>query len=159
MNQALTTAIAAMRNAVDHERPTMFWGEAMKHVEVLLQHVHLPSVAEEHLAAAQMAIAENRLQSAAQHLQKALISLGVRSGERVVQMADLLDAFDQALSVRPFLWLEIGYNRVTDWMVTIYDKAGGTERVLVQVGGFGPEETSQRAARQLQALIKEEHHD
>lgn len=79
--------------------------------------------------------------------------------ERVVRLADLLDAFDQALSVRPFLWLEIGYNRVSDWMITIYDKAGGTERVLVQVSGLSADETSQQAARQLQALLKEENHD
>ncbi|MFJ2713449.1 hypothetical protein ACIOZM_21585 [Pseudomonas sp. NPDC087346] len=81
------------------------------------------------------------------------------TSEHVIRLADFLDAFDQALSVRPFLWLEIGYNRVSDWMITIYDKAGGTERVLVQVSGMGAEETSQRAARQLQALLKEENHD
>ncbi|AZE47177.1 hypothetical protein C4K04_1487 [Pseudomonas chlororaphis] len=39
MNQPLTTAIAAMRDAVNHESPTMFWGEAMKHVSLLLKHI------------------------------------------------------------------------------------------------------------------------
>lgn len=39
-----------------------------------------------------------------------------RSGSR-----DLLDAFDEALNVRPHLLFEIGYTRPTDWMVHIWD--------------------------------------
>ncbi|WP_025132173.1 hypothetical protein [Pseudomonas sp. PH1b] len=39
MNPSLVTAIAALRDAVSHESPTMFWGEAMKHVSLLLIHI------------------------------------------------------------------------------------------------------------------------
>ncbi|MDP3847553.1 MAG: hypothetical protein Q8R10_14135 [Pseudomonas sp.] len=39
MSNPLGTAIAALRDAVASERPTMFWDEAMKHVAVLLEHV------------------------------------------------------------------------------------------------------------------------
>ncbi|NMX64732.1 hypothetical protein [Pseudomonas sp. WS 5079] len=40
MSQSLTIAIAAMRDAVEHDSPTMFWGEAMTHVAVLLEHIN-----------------------------------------------------------------------------------------------------------------------
>lgn len=36
----------------------------------------------------------------------------------------LLDAFDDALNVRPHLLIEIGYTRPTDWMVHIWDATG-----------------------------------
>jgi hypothetical protein len=36
----------------------------------------------------------------------------------------LLDAFDNALNMRPHLLLEIGYTRPTDWMVHIWDATG-----------------------------------
>ena len=39
MSQSLTAAIKAMRHAVEHETPTLFWGEAMTHVSLLLKHI------------------------------------------------------------------------------------------------------------------------
>lgn len=39
MSQSLTLAIKALRHAVEHESPTMFWAEAMEHVSLLLKHI------------------------------------------------------------------------------------------------------------------------
>lgn len=39
MSQSLTVAIQALRHAVEHESPTLFWAEAMKHVSLLLKHI------------------------------------------------------------------------------------------------------------------------
>ncbi len=39
---------------------------------------------------------------------------------------DLLNIFDEALNVRPHLSIEIGYTRVTDWMVHIWDHRCGS---------------------------------
>lgn len=83
-----------------------------------------------------------------------MIALDIRTGERVVRQAELLDAFDQAHAVMPFLWLEIGYNRISDWLVTVADKSGGVERVVVQVGGLGADETCRMAAQQLRQLLE-----
>lgn len=38
-NELLEKAVAAMREAVQSDTPTMFWAEAMEHVAVLLEHV------------------------------------------------------------------------------------------------------------------------
>lgn len=160
MNQPLVNAIAAMRDAVNHERPTMFWDEAMKHVAVLLNHVQQPLGATAVLTSVRASIAEGRLLEAAQHLDQVLLHLQAQSSEHVMHLADLLVAFDSALSVKPFLWLEIGYNRVVGWMVTVYDKAGGTERVIVQVQSHQhASDAIVEAAQQLLAHIKEESHD
>lgn len=154
MNQSLDSSIEVLQDAVWTELPTMSWADAMKHVSTVLEHVHRPSVASEHLSSASTAIAENRFHDAGRHLQRALISLDVRTGERVVRQAELLDAFDQTLAVMPFLWLEIGYNRISDWTVTVYDKAGGAERVALQVSGLGADETCRRAAQQLRQILE-----
>ncbi|WP_371356140.1 hypothetical protein ACA087_06595 [Pseudomonas chlororaphis] len=158
MNQALTTAIAAMRDAVDHERPTMFWGEAMTHVAVLLEHVQQPSSATVALTVTRTLITEGRLLEATQHLDQVLLSLQAQCSEHVIHLADLLVAYETALLVNPFLWLEIGSNRVVGWMVTVYDKSGGTERVVVQVQDHKACDVCTEAAQKLQALIKEESH-
>jgi len=42
----------------------------------------------------------------------------------------LIAAFDNLLNVKPHLIFEIGYTRVTDWMVHLYDKSGGVENKL-----------------------------
>lgn len=41
-----------------------------------------------------------------------------------VPCISLLAAFDDALNVRPHLVFEIGYTRVTDWMVHVWDSTG-----------------------------------
>lgn len=158
MSQPLITAIAAMRDAVEHESPTMFWGEAMKHVAVLLEHVQNSSSATESLQAVRIATAEGRLPEAVQHLHQVLHCLHAQTSEHVIRLADLLVAYEAALLAKPFLWLEIGYNRVSGWMITVYDKADGIERIVVQVEGLRTDDTCQSAAQGLQALIKEEHH-
>ncbi|UZE21818.1 hypothetical protein LOY67_17380 [Pseudomonas sp. B21-056] len=159
MSLSLNASIEALQDAVWAELPTMSWADAMKHVSTVLEHVHRPSVPAEHLSAASAAIAESRFYDAGRHLRRALIALDIRTGERVVRQAELLDAFDQAHAVMPFLWLEIGYNRVSDWAVTVYDKAGGTERVVVQSSGLGADETCGRAAQQLRQLLEEKTND
>lgn len=158
-NEPLEKAVAAMRGAVQSDTPTMFWAEAMKHVSVLLEHFQPPSNATDSIQLARVAISESRLIEAAEHLQGVLHCLHAQTGERVVRLSDLLVNFDAALMVKPFLWLEIGFNRVSGWLITIYDKAGGFERVVVQVGGVRTDDACQSAANQLQALIKEESHD
>jgi hypothetical protein len=152
MSAALITAIEAMRDAVEHESPTMFWGEAMRHVAVLLEHVQHSSSATESLQAVRIATAEDPLSEAVQS------RLHTQTSAHVICLANLLVAYEAMLLVKPFLWLEIGCNRVTGWMATIYDKAGGTERVVVQSAGLRADDTCQFAAQQLRALIKEEHH-
>jgi len=160
MNQPLANAIAAMGDAVNHEQPTMFWGEAMKHVRVLLEHLQTPLGASAALTSTRISIAEGRPLEAVQHLDQVLLHLQAQSSEHVIHLADLLVAFESALSVKPFLWLEIGYNRVSGWMVTVYDKAAGTERVIVQVQSYqSAGDASIEAAQQLLAHIKEESHD
>jgi hypothetical protein len=52
MSQYLDSSIEALQDAVWCELPTMSWADAMKHVAVVLEHVHLPSVASDHLASA-----------------------------------------------------------------------------------------------------------
>lgn len=42
----------------------------------------------------------------------------------------LIAALDNLLGVKPHLIFEIGYTRVTDWMVHLYDKSGGVENKL-----------------------------
>ncbi len=159
MSQSLTTAIATMRDAVEHDSPTMFWAEAMQHVSVLLEHVQTSSSATESLHSARVATTEGRLPDAMQHLHQVLHCLHAQTSEHVIRLSDLLVAYEAALLVKPFLWVEIGYNRVSGWMVTVYDKADGIERIVVQVEGLRTDDTCQTAARQLQDLIKEEHHD
>ncbi len=159
MSQSLNASIEALQDAVWTELPTMSWKDAMNHVSTVLEYVHRPSAPAEHLAAASAAIAESRFYDAGRHLRRALIALDIRSGERVVRQAELLDAFDQAHALMPFLWLEIGYNRVSDWLVTVADRAGGAERVIVQVGGLGADETCRRAAEQLRQILKDKNND
>ncbi len=38
--------------------------------------------------------------------------------------ADLFSVFDECLNRHPFLLIEVGYNRLTDWMVTIWNARG-----------------------------------
>lgn len=43
-----------------------------------------------------------------------------------VLFSELLAAFDDALNQNPFLWIEIGYTRPTDWMVHVWDRTRKT---------------------------------
>ena len=47
-SELLGKAVAAMREAVQSDTPTMFWAEAMGHVAVLLEHVQKTSSASVH---------------------------------------------------------------------------------------------------------------
>lgn len=155
MNHALDVSIKALRAAVESETPTLFWQETMTHVAVLLDHAERVPNSSRALEAAHAAIAEARFPDAIQHLQQVINCLHAECSEHVTRLADLVTAFDAALSLRPFLWLEIGFNRVVGWMITVYDKTGGVERVVVQAQGAGADETCQWATLHLQALIKE----
>lgn len=68
MSHALDVSIKALRAAVDCNVPSLFWGEAMKHVAVLLKHVEQVPDSSQALEAAHTAIAEERLPDAIQHL-------------------------------------------------------------------------------------------
>lgn len=158
MSQVLEVAINKLQTAVQCETPTMFWQEAMQHVAVLLEHVQQVPDSSQALEAAHVAIAEDRLPDAIQHLHQVMNCLHAECSEHVIQLAGLLVAFDAALEVKPFLWLEIGFNRVSGWMVTVYDKADGVERVVAQANGLRADDTFQWATLHLQALIKESDH-
>lgn len=158
MNHALDVSIKTLRAAVDCKVPSLFWQEAMEHVAVLLDHVEQVPDSSQALEAAHAAIAEDRLPDAIQHLHQVMKYLHAECSEHVIQLAGLVTAFDAALNLRPFLWLEIGFNRVGGWMVTVYDKAGGVERVVAQAQGVNADETCEWATLHLQALIKEISH-
>lgn len=159
MNQALDVAIHKLKTAVQCETSTMFWQETMRHVAVLLEHVQQVPDSSQALEAAHVAIAEERLPDAIQHLHQVINCLRAECSDHVIQLAGLLVAFDAALELKPFLRLEIGVNGVSGWMVTVYDKAGGVERVVAQTKGLRADDTCQWAALHLQALIKESDHD
>lgn len=158
MNHALDVSIKTLRAAVDCKVPSLFWQEAMMHVAVLLDHVEQVPDSSQALEAARAAIAEDRLPDAIQHLNQVMKYLHAECSEHVTQLAGLLVAFDAALERLPFLWLEIGFNRVSGWLITVYDKAGGLERVVVQAAGLCANGTCQWATLHLQALIKESSH-
>lgn len=158
MNHALDVSIKTLRAAVDCKVPSLFWQEAMMHVAVLLDHVEQVPDSSQALEAAHMAIAEDRLQDAVQHLHLVVKYLHAECSKHVTQLAGLLVAFDAALERLPFLWLEIGFNRISGWMITVYDKAGGVERVVVQALGLYADDVCQWATLHLQALIKESSH-
>ncbi|GFM85382.1 hypothetical protein PSCICO_07810 [Pseudomonas cichorii] len=158
MNQALKTSIDTLTTAVRSETPTIFWQEAMEHVAVLLEHVRGSSNATDSIKLTRAATSEGRFSDAADHLDQVLHSLQALAGAHVVPLSDLLVDFEAALMIKPFLWLEIGFNRVSGWMITVYDKQGGFERVVVQEHDLKIDDTCRSASLQLQALIKEEHH-
>jgi hypothetical protein len=58
------------------------------------------------------------------HLLKLLEGGTILDCERQTADAELLAVFDECLNVRPHLLIEIGYNRVMDWMVTVWDASG-----------------------------------
>ena len=158
MSQVLDVAITKLKTAAESEVPTMFWQEAMACVSVLLDHVEQIPDSSQALEAAHTAIAENRLPDAVQHLHQVMKYLHAECSEHVTQLAGLLVAFDTALERLPFLWLEIGFNRISGWMITVYDKADGVERVVVQALGLRADDACQWATLHLQALIKESNH-
>lgn len=157
MNPSLDQALLVMREAVQHEAPTMFWAEAMGHVSVILE-CFAQSSALDPMQAARSAIADGRYGVAIEHLQQVLTHLAAQSSEHVIQLADLLVAFEKALNHLPFLWLEIGFNRISGWMVTVYDKSNGIERIVVQVEGLDTYQTCHTAAHNLRKLVPGELH-
>ncbi|WP_449103662.1 hypothetical protein [Pseudomonas veronii] len=158
MTGSFDIAVKKLEEASKSDAPTMFWQEAMQHVAVLLEHVQQVPDSSQALEAAHAAIAEDRLPDAIQHLHQVINCLHAECSEHVIQLAGLLVAFDAALELQPFLWMEIGFNRVSGWMITVYDKAGGVERVVAQANGLRADDTCQWATLHLQALIKESDH-
>jgi hypothetical protein len=67
-----------------------------------------------------------------------------------------LAAFDDALNVRPHLVIEIGYTRVTDWMVHVWDSTGvgiGAAPKIVTTQAHDRDEAMTRAALALRDLF------
>lgn len=71
----------------------------------------------------------------------------------------LLDAFDDALNVRPHLLIEIGYTRPTDWMVHIWDATGvgiaAAPKIIISAQDVSRAGVCREAAEQLRAKIAE----
>lgn len=68
---------------------------------------------------------------------------------------DLFEEFERALLVRPHLLLEIGFNRVTDWMVHIYDATGvGIKAavMIIETHHCDREDAMRLAAKQLATM-------
>lgn len=110
------------------------------------------------LADARQAIATGSVGSALCDLYRVILHLQAQQSPHVIALAELLLNFDEALNSKPFLWLEIGFNRISGWMVTIYDKAGGNERVIVQVEGLRTDDTCNCAAHSLNRILEEQPH-
>ncbi|MGF6098867.1 hypothetical protein [Pseudomonas sp. 18175] len=155
MNRTLYASIKALRAAVESETQTLLWRETQQHVAVLLDHVQQVPDSSLVLEAAHTAIAEDRLPDAIEHLRVVMNCLHAECSDHVIQLDGLLEAFDEALKLKPFLRLEIGFNRVSGWLITVYDKSGGVERVAVQTQGLRADDTCQWTTLHLQAFAKE----
>jgi len=50
----------------------------------------------------------------------------------------LFSVFEECLNVRPHLLMEVGYNRITDWMIHVYDATGvgiaNAEKIIATQG-------------------------
>jgi hypothetical protein len=85
----------------------------------------------------------------------------VAEAESLVGVAstDLFSVFDACLDRRPHLLLEIGYNRVVDWMVHIYDGTGlGIKNAELIISTQSPdrEEAMSEAIEQLRGRFMPE---
>lgn len=69
------------------------------------------------------------------------------------QLTKFMDAFDDALNWNPFLWLEIGYTRPTDWMVHVWDKSGGGELKVLEVQELSMEKACKKARKILTRYV------
>lgn len=88
---------------------------------------------------------------------------GVAGGvllESVVPVAaqpkDFFATFDEALNRHPHLLMEIGYNRVTDWMVIVWNASGvGIKNapIIIQVDSRDRDEAMETAASKLEELF------
>lgn len=66
--------------------------------------------------------------------------------------ADLFSVFEECLNCRPHLVLEIGYNRVADWCVHIYDATGvgiKNSELIISISGLGRNKAMAEAVEQL----------
>lgn len=70
---------------------------------------------------------------------------GLSSAEGA-SLSDLLYVFDEALEYMPYLQFEIGYTRATDWMVHIYNTAGGNSVKVLTAQEVTREDACQHAA-------------
>lgn len=78
--------------------------------------------------------------------------LVIRTAQEAV---DLYAVFDEALNRQPFLVLEIGYTRITDWMVTVWNAQGVSLEYapkVVQVQCYDRAEALAQAAADLALL-------
>lgn len=68
------------------------------------------------------------------------------SGAESASFNDLLYVFDEALEYMPYLQFEIGYTRTTDWMVHIYNTAGGNSVKVLEAQEVTREDACRHAA-------------
>ncbi len=64
----------------------------------------------------------------------------------------LFELFNELLNEKPFLQLEIGYTRTTDWMVHIWDNAGGKKTKIITTQGVSVEVVCFDAYKELLIL-------
>lgn len=66
---------------------------------------------------------------------------------------ELLELFDDAINKYPFLLFELGYTRVTDWMVHIWNKAGGVEVKILTTQAIEREDACEEAIIELKKFL------
>jgi hypothetical protein len=73
-----------------------------------------------------------------------------------VRFSELLAAFDDALNQNPFLWIEIGYTRPTDWMVHVWDRTRKTDddSTIITTQSTDREAACQEATQKLRAYLE-----
>jgi hypothetical protein len=79
--------------------------------------------------------------------------------QEAVASDSLFSVFDECLNRHPFLLIEIGYNRVTDWKVTIWNARGVGIKdapMVVSTSSHDREEAMAEAAQELRELFLSE---
>ena len=78
------------------------------------------------------------------------------NGRATVPCISLLAAFEDAINARPHLVFEVGYNRVTDWMVNVWDATGiglGSAPKIITTQSHDRDEAMALAAAKLRELF------
>lgn len=77
------------------------------------------------------------------------------SSDASASFNDLLCVFDEALEYMPYLQFELGYTRTTDWMVHIYNSAGGNSVKVLTEQECTREDVCRHAAISLRRYFAE----
>ncbi len=62
--------------------------------------------------------------------------------------------YDEALSINPYLYIEIAYTRPTDWMIHVWRKNGGYEKSIFSVQELTRKKACKKAAKKLMKYIE-----